>query len=149
MYDLKTTFFSAIARKRDSASPSVRGAPRAMGDLRRIAAGTTASISDLREAKPSASSIARCSSASGPIWRRSKAAWSSSSGRVWRALARWGVSGMAAFPRAASGRGGFFVGGGVEELLDVGGVGGVDAEHPRGGGGLVYPLRRARALPAC
>src|SRR5260221_12941979 len=137
MYDLKTRFFSAMRRRLESASPSEHGSPSSSGDLRRIAGGMTASISAARESNPSARSIATWSAGSGPMWRRWKAPWSSSCARVSRARFRMGVSGMA-FPRSALGGGGFLVRGGIEQLVDVAGIGGVYAEHPRGGRDLVH-----------
>src|SRR2546430_1233453 len=139
MYDLNTAFFSAIARSAASASPSVRGAPIPMAPRRRIAAGTTASIRAPREAKPSVPSISACSASSGPMWRRAKAPWSSRSASV--ASRRMGVSGMA----GSSGRG-FRVGVGVEELVDIGGIGRLDAEDPGGVCVLVHALRRAAEI---
>src|SRR5258708_31352772 len=139
MYDLNTTFFSAIARSAASASPSVRGAPIPRAPRRRMAAGTTASIRSAREANPRMRSICAGSAASGPMWRRAKAPWSSRSASV---ASRWmGVSGMA----GPSGSG-FGVGVGVEELIDVGGVGRLDAEDPGGVRVLVHALRRATEI---
>src|SRR6185436_10716340 len=140
MNDLKSWLRSAIARSFESASPSERGAPRSMRSLRRIAGGTTASISAAREANPSVASIAASSSASGPMWRGWKPAWSSSSARDSFAAEAAGMSGME-IPRLFGG--GLLVGGGVQELVDVGRVRGLHAVDPRGIRVLVHLLGRA------
>src|SRR5438128_10737252 len=107
-----------------------------------MARGMTASMSAARLSKPSSFSIFACSAASGPIWRRSKAPWSSSSARVACGLAI-GVSGMAAswlFGRD------LLVRGGVQQLVEVRGIRGLDAEHPCGERVLVHLLGRGRQV---
>src|SRR6478735_3907810 len=134
---------SASVRRRVSASASVRGAPRSSAFLRRMPRGTRASTSAERLSKPRSFSIFDWSASSGPMWRRSKAPWSSSSTSVACEVLAIGVSGMAAswlFGRD------FLVGGGVQQLVEVRGVRGLDAEHPRGEGILVHLLRRGREV---
>jgi hypothetical protein len=87
MNDLKTWFAPRHARSAERLA-SVRGAPIPVGDLRRMRGGTTASISAAREREAERASIA-ASLASGPMWRRWKAPWSSSS-RGWRCWSRTG-----------------------------------------------------------
>src|SRR6185369_11041510 len=130
------TFFSAMRRRCASASPSVFGAPMPMELRRRIACGTTASISAARDLKPRAPSIAACSSPSGPMWRRSKAPWSSRASSGAREARETGVSGMAVPLRS-----GFLVRGGVEELFYIGDVGRLYSVDPRTVGVLVHLLR--------
>src|SRR5689334_7667842 len=134
---------SASARRRVSASASVRGAPRSSARLRRMPRGTSASTSAERWAKPSSASIFDWSASSGPMWRRSNAPWSSSwASAACGNLGVW-VSGMAAswlFGRD------LLVGGGVQQLVEVRGARGLDAEHPRGEGILVHLLRRGREV---
>src|SRR5688572_3675033 len=128
MNDLKTRFLRATERSCASASASACGSPMAMGFLRRIVGGTTASMSAAREAYPMARSIAASSSASGPIWRRWKAPWSSSSASPGRSVVGWaGVSGIVLPLRGSR----LLVGGRIEEAVDRRGVLGLDAVHPR------------------
>src|SRR5260221_8945322 len=141
MYDLNTRFFSAMRRRRASASPSVLGEPMSMAPPRRIACGTTESMRSARVAKPSAAIIAACSAGSGPMWRRSKAPWSSRASRGAREARETGVSGMA-IPLGS----GFLVCGGVEELVHVRGIGWLDAVDPGAIGVLVHLLRLARQI---
>src|SRR3954467_9997903 len=134
---------SAIARRRVSASASVRGAPRSSAPLRRMALGTTASMSLARASKPSRRSIFAWSASSGPMWRRSKAPWSSRSASGGCGNLASGVSGMAAswlFGRD------LLVGGGVQQLVEVGGIRGLYAEHPCGERVLVHLLGRGRQV---
>src|SRR5258708_33834007 len=115
-----------------------------MAPPRRIACGTTESMRSARAAKPSAATIAACSAGSGPMWRRSKAPWSSRASRGAREARETGVSGMA----IALGRG-FLVCGGVEELVHARGVGWLDAVDPGAIGVLVHLLRIRRQIHMC
>src|SRR5512143_1584608 len=78
MNDFSTRFFAAIALMRASASVSPIGPGSASGARRRIAAGTIASISAAREAKPNVASIVAWSAAAGPMWRPTNAPCASS-----------------------------------------------------------------------
>ncbi len=64
-----TRFFEAMAFSSASACASPTGAGSAIGWLRAMLRGTTASISARREAAPMAESISRSSSSQGPMWR--------------------------------------------------------------------------------
>ncbi len=85
MKERNTLFLPAIARSRESASASVIGPGSDIGRARRIASGTTASISASIESNPSAASISCASSGEGPMWRARNASCASSdssAGRV-------------------------------------------------------------------
>ena len=70
---LSTRFFDASARSSASACASPTAGGSAIGRVRAMLRGTTASISAARLAAPMAESMWRSSSASGPMWR----AWNS------------------------------------------------------------------------
>src|SRR5258706_2399530 len=76
------------------------------------------------------------------MWRRSKAGWSSRSTSVARPLSRSGMSGMA----DPSGGSGFLVAARIEQLVEIRGIGGLDAEDPRGERVLVHALGRGGEL---
>ena len=144
MYDLNTRFCAAIARS--SRERLAFGARRRQRHRRARGCGGHDGV-DQRGARSEAehrehrglvvrrrADVAAREGARGPRARRGDARGASHACacRAWR----FRGSGLADQ---------LLVGGGVEELLDVGGIGGLDAEHPGAVGVLVDLLRRAAA----
>ena len=96
---LSTWFLAARALTSASACASVTGAGSAIGRLRAMAWGTTASISARREAAPITESMCASSSGVGPMWRGTN---SSARSRSCRGV--WAVISMAGGLRCSSGR---------------------------------------------
>src|SRR6266545_18580 len=81
MSEVNTSLRCARSRRRSTASVSLRAAGTRSASRVRMLSGTAWSISCSTDARPSASSMRACSSASGPTWRPTKRSGASSSGR--------------------------------------------------------------------
>src|SRR4051812_40199005 len=116
----------ASARNSASASASPSGAGSAIGRLRTIDGGTTASISACRDAAPTTDSMCRSSASSGPTWRWTNSLRVSSSARGSRADINIS-GGLSERSERLQQR---VVGGPVHQLVELAHVGDVDLEEP-------------------